>query len=76
MSDAYMRNELIDYDINPEEDEFQDDFEPPCRYQVRVTRQQIEILLSKGNIDLEPIDVDCDSCNDIIPIFPTLILGD
>ena len=55
-------------------DDFQDDVLEPIFCNLYVTREKIEELLVKGQVDIDIIEEDCKDCSSEMTIFPTLIL--
>jgi hypothetical protein len=58
-------------------DEYEEDNETePTFLNIFITKEQVEQLLSKGQVDVEPIEEECIDCGTELTIFPTLVLND
>ena len=79
MSDEYMSGEWLQKGIEADPNDFYDletDDEVIHICNIFITRNQIEQLLSKGQVDVEPIEEECIDCSTELTILPTLILKD
>jgi len=63
-----------DYGVDSEQEMEDEENLELTFYQICVTKEQIEYLLVHGNVDTQPIEVECNDCSTEITIFPTLIL--
>lgn len=65
-----------DFDNEVFDDAFDDEesYEFQIFHIVRITKSQVEKLLMKGQVDVEPIEVECIDCSSETIVYPTLVL--